>query len=181
MRTTAAIVVRIIVLAAYVAGVVWLVLMAISVADVMRRTVGGDPFLAVNEVTEVMQVIPIFLGLAFAEYTGAHVRTGILTSRLKPRAANAVRSFSMLCMVGFVTLMTIALAQTAISATIEGEYRFGVGQVLVWPSRIVAALGSLALLAVCILRLLDLARAIVVLDAEPYIPEPDPEPAGVNP
>lgn len=175
MRATANIVVRVIVVMAYASGVIWLILMALSVADISRRALGAPPFMAVSEFTEIVQVVPIFLGLAIAEYTLAHVRTGILTTRLRPRTANIVRAISMAVTVAFVALMTYALLQKAIISTQQGEFRFGVGQVLVWPSRIVAVIGAFALLVVCIMKLIDFIRVSIAPAVEPFMPEPDEE------
>jgi TRAP-type mannitol/chloroaromatic compound transport system permease small subunit len=75
--------------------------------------------------------------------------------------------------VAFVALMTFALTENAIISTQQGEFRFGVGQVLVWPSRIVAAVGAFALLVVCIFRLIDLIRISIAPSLEPYMPDPE--------
>jgi TRAP-type C4-dicarboxylate transport system permease small subunit len=177
MRIAGRVIVRITVGLAYVGGLIWLLLMILTVVDIVRRTglIGDGAWIAVAEVTEVVQVIPIFLGLAYAEYTGAHVRTGIVTTRLPLRTANAVRSVSMLLVVAVLVVMTGALTQHAIDSTIEGEFRFGVGHVVVWPSRIVAAFGSFAMLVVCVLKLVDLIRATLSTTATSFLPEPADE------
>jgi TRAP-type C4-dicarboxylate transport system permease small subunit len=175
MRATANIVVRVIVFMAFTAGVIWLVLLGLSIADIIRRGVGASSFLPVAEFTEIVQVIPLFLGLAFAEYTLANVRTSIVTSRLKARTANIVRALAMAGVVAFVALMTFALTEKAIISTQRGEFRFGVGQVLVWPSRIVAAIGAFALLLVCIVKLVDLIRISIAPALELFMSAPEEE------
>jgi TRAP-type C4-dicarboxylate transport system permease small subunit len=175
MRVTGRVIVRVVTGIAYLGGAIWLVLMILAIFDIIRRNSGLSGFIVAAEFTEIVMVIPIFLGLAYAEYTGAHVRTGIVTTRLSHRSANLLRSISMTLVVALLIVMTAALAQHAIEATIAGEFRFGIGQVLIWPSRIVAAFGAFAMLVVCAFNLIDLIRATVSTDAAPYLPVADDE------
>lgn len=162
--------------AAYAGAVMLLVLMVMSVLDVTQRTLDIAGVLGTLERIEVWQVIPIFLGLGYAELTGSHVSTTLVTSRLKPRTAQIVRACSMAVYTAFAILATCSLTERAIEATIAGEFRFGVAAVPVWPSRIGAALGVASLAVLCLLKLVDRLRELA--DRLPYLPEPD-ENAGV--
>ena len=75
--------------------------------DVARRTATGRPIPGANELTVLLIVAVIFLGLAEAERTDTHVRMRLLTSRLPDRIAAAFRSIALGLAVG-VTALAVA-------------------------------------------------------------------------
>ena len=74
--------------AAWIAGIVLILLMLLTTADVAGRYLFNSP-IAVFDLTHFAVSIMTFLGLAYAGYRGAHVVIELLYDRL-PRPARAV-------------------------------------------------------------------------------------------
>jgi TRAP-type C4-dicarboxylate transport system permease small subunit len=132
------------------AGVGILGLMFITVIDVFLRQVLGGGLGGAIEISEVLLVCVVFLGMMAGEMTNTHVRTPVLTERVGDRAANVMHAIGFLPAVVFLGWMTYLTALEAIHSVSVGEFRFGVVFVPVWPAKIVIPIG-LAGLTVAVL------------------------------
>jgi TRAP-type C4-dicarboxylate transport system permease small subunit len=75
--------------AAYAAGVVLVLLMLLTTADVAGRYFFNSPLNGVFDLTHFAVSIMVYLGLAYCAFRGAHVAIELLYDRL-PRAAQGV-------------------------------------------------------------------------------------------
>jgi TRAP-type mannitol/chloroaromatic compound transport system permease small subunit len=128
------------------------------VADVARRNLAGSSIPGAVEAAEVLLVTAVFLGLAFAEYEGAHVRTSIIVARLRPRVRHKVTAFSLLIMCLALVWLTWASADKAIESFQIRELRTGLIEVPIWPARIALSLGYFLLLLQAAAGAVDAAR-----------------------
>lgn len=142
----------------WISGALTLVLLVMLVAEVAVREIVGRSLLGTIELSEVLLVLIVALGAAYAQKTGAHVSTDLVTSRFAPATAAAIRVGGMLVAAGFLFWTAWASAERGWEAFESGESRFGITSVPVWPARLVLPLG-LALLAVqCLFTALDAWR-----------------------
>jgi TRAP-type C4-dicarboxylate transport system permease small subunit len=88
--------------AAVGAGLGTVAMTLLGVADVAGRVLFNSPLLGQVEITRILLVYVAFLGLAEAEFTGGHVRLGVLDPVLTPRAL-ALRDVLIVALAGGVT------------------------------------------------------------------------------
>jgi TRAP-type transport system small permease protein len=144
------------------------VMVAIS-ADVIRRDLTGRSIVGVLELTEVLMVTFIFLGMAEAHRRDLHVRVGVVTAVLPARAARYVELFGMAMSVAFVAWMIHATTIRAIASVEASEYRFGTIAVPIWPARIAIPVGLAALLLQFVIHMYRLASSPTELDSDPRL------------
>lgn len=70
---------------AYVAGVVLILLMLLTTADVAGRYFLNAPIAAVFDLTHFAVLVMVFLSLAYCGFQGAHVTIELLYGRLGPK------------------------------------------------------------------------------------------------
>ncbi|HWH32771.1 MAG TPA: TRAP transporter small permease [Egibacteraceae bacterium] len=128
--------------AMFVIGAVLLfALIFLTVADVARRKYLGGSIPGAIEFTEVGLVALVFAGMTPAEVARAHVRTPILTSALPARAASVVRLVGLLIVTAVLAWLTVLTWRLGIQSLRQGEYRFGIAAVPIWPAKMVIPLG----------------------------------------
>jgi TRAP-type C4-dicarboxylate transport system permease small subunit len=110
-------------------------------ADVIRRAITGRSIGGVLEASEVLLVFVVFLGLGYAQFTGAHVSTSILTSRLPRLPRRVVQGIGLTFALVFLAWAIYATGHRAWDAFQIREYRFGLLQVPIWPGRIAVVIG----------------------------------------
>lgn len=132
---------RLAVVAATGSGVIMVGLLGITVTNIVARRWLGWSVPGALEYTEVVLAGLVMLGLAHAEYDGAHVRTTLLTSRLPAGRARATRLAGVAVSTAFLAIMLWALVEKTLAAYAVREFRIGVAEVQIWPFRIVAAVG----------------------------------------
>lgn len=141
-----------------IAVVVILVMMVATVADVSRRYFAGSPIPGVTEAGEVIMVLAVFLGIAYTESRGAHVRVTIVLEMLPPRVAAIINSLAMLLVLALLAWMVWVTTGRALEAIEVNEVRFGLVKIPVWPGRIAIAVGLAAYFLEALLRLYDSVR-----------------------
>jgi TRAP-type C4-dicarboxylate transport system permease small subunit len=144
--------------AAVTSAVVICAIAGLTVADVARRNIQGPSIPGALEISETLLVVAVFLGLPYAEKTGAFVRTTIVTGRLKGRPLRVVQCIALSIMCVALAWIAWASVKNAVQSVREGEVRVGLVQVPIWPGRIVLALGYLLLLVRSLFDVYDTAR-----------------------
>lgn len=140
---------------ASIAGLMVVVLMLLTVVDVTLRTLGRGGVPGGVEWTEVALVVAVFCGMMAAEFDDAHVRTPIMTDRLKLIASSVVRLVGTLAVSVLVVWMIIATAQTAWVSFSTGEVHPGITRVPVWPAKLIIPIGMLGMLVVLVVRAVE--------------------------
>ena len=132
------------VLAMFAAACGAAMMMLISM-DVFNRVATGSSIRGAFEAVEMLLVLMVFLGIAYAERSGAHVRVRLFTARMPPRIAEMTRLFGNLIALGIVAFMAYQTGLAAQRSVASGEFRMGLVSFPIWPGRIAVATG-LALL-----------------------------------
>lgn len=129
----------------WLAGFFVLVLMLLVVMEVMARDVFETTLGGTIEISEVLLVFLVFLGIAFAQQEGAHVNTNLVTSRLPERRAALVRATGMVLASLVLFVAAWATADRGWASMQAGEARFGLRSVPVWPARLIVPVGFVLL------------------------------------
>lgn len=151
------------------------VLLAVT-ADVTRRALIGESIGGVVEISEVMMVVIVFLGLGYTESRSGHVSMTLLIRKLSSRSAAIVNSFGLLVVLIIVAWMVWVTGDRALESVAAGEYRFGLVRVPVWPARIAIVVGLAVYFLELALRLSDNIRAIRLGGQSPQDNEIDSPP-----
>lgn len=146
---------------ATVAGIAILLLMFYTVADVFMRKVFSSGLPGAIEVGEIALVGIVFAGLMAAEVTNAHVRTPVLTERLSPRAANLAHLIGYVPATVFLAWATFLTAQEGIQSFLEGEFRFGLIFIPIWPAKVIIPIGLAGLTVAIVIKLVRTILNIV--------------------
>jgi TRAP-type C4-dicarboxylate transport system permease small subunit len=117
-----------------------------TAADVLSRQLTGSSIPGVVEYSEVLLAGLVFLGLAYAQRTGAHIGVDLFTDRMRPRVGHVVRAVGLVIAIAMLLWMTYETTVVAIRSFEVGEFRFGLVPVPIWPVRMVIPLGLVALL-----------------------------------
>ena len=146
---------------AIASGVAIVALMLITVIDVLLRKFFSSGFPGAIEINEVALVVVVFLAMMSAEMTNVHVRTPILTERVKPTVANWLHVVGLLPAVVFLTWVTIRTGQEALKSLASGEFRFGIVNVPLWPAKVAVVIGMAGLTIAVAIKLATALRNIV--------------------
>lgn len=140
---------RIVGAVAAIAAVLIFSMMALTIIDLVARQFFGGGIPAAVDLIEVTLPALVYLGLASAERAGAHVSTPLVTSRLPFRVAETCKFISLTIIVVFLAWYAFSTFQAGIVSFQKGEYRVGIAQVPIWPTKLIIPIG-LALLTVCV-------------------------------
>lgn len=160
---------------AFVAVLVLLFMMVATVADVGKRYLVGTPIPGVTEMGEVLMVMSVFSGVAYAEYRGAHVRVTLLLEKLPPRVAAIVNSLSMILVLTLIAWMVWVTTGRALDSIETNEIRFGLVKIPVWPGRVAIAAGLTAYFLEAIPRLIENVIEVFSRDPKLSLSEPTVE------
>ncbi|WP_166532108.1 TRAP transporter small permease subunit [Blastococcus xanthinilyticus] len=120
-------------------------IMLSTALDVLVRQLTGSSIPGVVEYSEVLLAGLVFLGLAYAQRTGAHIGVDLVTERLPVRTAHVVRAIGLVVVLAVLLWTTYETTVVAIRSFEVGEFRFGLVPVPIWPVRMVIPLGLVAL------------------------------------
>lgn len=139
----------------WIAGGLTIVLMLLIGTEVVVRGFSGGSLPGTIEISEVLLVFIVALGLGRAQQTGTHVSTDLVTSRLAPRVGAVVRGVGLAVSAGFLLWATWVSAARGWEAMLVGEARFGISEVPVWPARLILPIGLFILSVQCLLSAHD--------------------------
>ena len=144
------------VLALAAAGAVFiLVMMGIIVTSVSGRFLFGRPLPGVIEVSEVLMVGIVFLGLARAQQEKLNVRTELITSHLPNKVQFLLSLLGLLTGLALMIGVTWYGAKEGYGSFLIREERYGIIYFPVWPAKIVVPVGSSLL---CLQLIIDLVK-----------------------
>ncbi|OOL32288.1 hypothetical protein GQ85_08200 [Rhodococcus rhodochrous] len=142
------------------AGLGILVLMVLSVADIARRQAGLTGLSGVIEWTEVTLVVVVVIGIVSGEVSRTHVRTELLTARLRPTPAAWCRLMGMVIACVIAGWLTYATFQSGFDSFELRELRPGLAEVPIWPAKLAIPLGFAGLTVVFVSRALGQFRVL---------------------
>lgn len=138
-------------LAAASAGIV-AVLAFGTLLNVLGRALFATPIPGVVDLAALCMVLCVFLGLGQAEFTEAHVRMEVFSSRLCARARQRVQVVAMLVSTAFLSFMAHGAYLRAVRAYKANEEVPGMIPLYLWPFRFVIVFGVAIMAAVCLVK-----------------------------
>lgn len=121
IKRISAIINRISLYAAYVAGVCATLLIVLVLAEIIRRTFFNSSFLWTFEISSWLLVAFAFLGMGYTLQSGGHVRVTLLTSRLPEQMQTRLELILSLIGAAMFIYFTIFLFEGMVSAYQMGE------------------------------------------------------------
>lgn len=137
-----------------------LLLMILVVADILGRYLLNSPVPMTYEVGAFLMVFIVFLGLAYTQRMGAHIRVEFFTLRLSRRtraSLDIVASILGLLLYATVTYQGFIWAMTSWQV---GDYVAGLINIPRWPSQFMVPLGAALL---CLQFLADVVQRVTEL------------------
>ncbi|GAA2046233.1 hypothetical protein GCM10009720_28890 [Yaniella flava] len=139
-------------------------MVAISI-DVVARNTAGEPIPGLLELSEMALVATVFLGIAYAGTTNAHVSVDLLTSKLPTKSRRMIAGLMWLLGSGMIVWFIMSTFDRAIQSTEMSEVTLGLVVWPIWPARWLIVIGYVAFLIVA------LANAYLSFRNEPLLGE----------
>lgn len=139
-------------------GFATLIVMLVIVADVAGRSLLSQPLHMGTEISELLLVVLVFLGLAAAQQKRQNYAIDIATRNLPGKLQLAIEHLGYVVCLAMIAVLAWLSTKQAISAFSRGEAGFGIVPFPIWPARFILAIGLwlLALQFVC-----DLLRYLI--------------------
>ncbi|HTV71228.1 MAG TPA: TRAP transporter small permease [Rhizobiaceae bacterium] len=144
-------------LGAHVGTCALFLIMSTATLDVVSRNFFGKSIPGILESAEVILVIGVFLGMAYAQRLKAHVSTSLIVELFPENFGRFMRATGLLVVIIYVALATWKTGERAWHSFLTGEMRFGLIEIPQWPARAAIAIGF-ALLLLELIR--DLRRIL---------------------
>lgn len=116
-------------------------IMVLTVADVARRSLTGQSITGVVEAAPLLLLAATALGLGYAEQTGVHVRTSMVTSRLPAVPARVFRAAGSVVGVLVLGWVTWESLLRAINSVRNADVTPGFVALPTWPVQILVPIG----------------------------------------
>lgn len=154
-------------LTALVSGAAVFALMMLGVAQVLGRKFLNWPIYGYIDLVEIMMSFLVFMGLAYTERLGGHIRMEIIVSMLPKRMVWLFELIGVLVGMFVVGVLTYYTFTHAVRAYDSGDSTMD-AQIVLWPSKLVVSL-SLGLLFIrLVVELWGYVRLLINPDATPY-------------
>lgn len=134
------------------AGVLLLLIILLTVADVISRNLRDRSIVGTVDITTMLLVATAYLGLASAEADGRHVSVELIENRLGARARLVFSGIRAALLVGLGALMTWGLTEVLISAAERGETTNDILRLPTWPAKVVLLISFAAFFVVAVWR-----------------------------
>lgn len=117
-------------------------IMILTSADVVLRYIVGSPIKGAYEISEILFLSAVFLGLAYTQVYKEHVQVEVLTSLLPLRAQVILETFMLLLALFIYVILGWQGTEDFVKSVASGEYRWGLIQIPLWPARLMIPLGA---------------------------------------
>lgn len=127
----------------YLSGALLVGLMVLTVLNILGRWLFNTPVAGTVELTEIGMVAIVFMGLAYAEVRGDHIRVDLLYEQLGARGRRALSLFAVLVSVATVAVLTWRLWTYASRLHASGRTTSALQIPLSWVAWIAVAGGAI--------------------------------------
>ena len=152
-----------------IAGLLLLVLVVLTVADVLGRSLRDQSILGTVDISTMLLVAVAFLGLASAEVEGRHVMVDLVEMHLKPAVRVALGVLRVVLLAALGLLLLWGLQEVFLSALDRGETTNDILRLPTWPAKLVLFLSFALFFVVAIWK--------AVLDTRTLRAGEEPEPS----
>jgi TRAP-type C4-dicarboxylate transport system permease small subunit len=106
------------------------------IARALRTALPG-----IVESLELLLVAVVFLGLAYTQSVNGHIRIDIISNQLPVKWRKVLEGLLLVLALGTFGIMTYVSGETAYEAWVFGDYRSGLIEYPMWPSKILIPIG----------------------------------------
>jgi TRAP-type mannitol/chloroaromatic compound transport system permease small subunit len=156
-----------------IGGVAIFALMWLTMAEVLGRRLLNMPVPGAIDYIEVGMVLFAFIGAAYCQRQGGHVRMDLLVSNLKGRVQWAIEALGVLIAAVYIGIIVFASAKDAWRSYEFGDETIDIN-LTIWPSKLVVPLALAVLELRLLVQLWGYLRLIVLPDA-PLLAVPKPQ------
>ncbi len=139
-----------------------LILMLLTTADVILRYVLNMPIKGAYEISEILMLSAVFLGMGYTQLYGEHVNADLFVSRLSKRANLVIETILLFPALFIYGLLVWRGAVGFWDSWISGEYRWGLLRIPLWQARLMVPLGAFVLCLTLIRGIVDHFQELVV-------------------
>ena len=150
-----------------IGGVFIFALMWLTMAEVLGRRLLNSPVPGAIDYIEVGMAAFAFMGAAYCQRLGGHVRMDLLVNNLKARFLWAVEALAVLVAVVYIGIIVWASAQDAWRSYDLGDETLD-AHLAVWPSKLIVPIAMALLELRLLVNLWGYLRLLVLPDAEPW-------------
>ena len=138
---------------AFIAGVVVVLMMIQTVADVvasnfLRRPIEGN----LEIISVYYMVLVVFLPLAFVELRHEHINVDLIVQLMPPTLHRAVLVFGYLVCAAFFAILAYQTGEDAVNAWRIGEIMMGSSYVTIWPAKFALPVGFSGIMVAVLLH-----------------------------
>lgn len=142
-------------------------LMWLTMAEVLGRRLFNSPVPGAIDYIEVGMVVFAFMGAAYCQRQGGHVRMDLLLANLKGRLLWGVEAFAILVAVVYIGIIVWASAQDAWRSFDLGDETLD-AHVAIWPSKLVVPMALAMLELRLLVNLWGYLRLVLLPNAPPW-------------
>lgn len=154
-----------------IGGVFIFALMWLTMAEVLGRRLLNSPVPGAIDYIEVGMAAFAFMGAAYCQRLGGHVRMDLLVANLRARLLWGVEALAILVGVIYIGIIVWASAQDAWRSYDLGDETLD-AHVAIWPSKVIVPVAMALLELRLLVNLWGYLRLLVVPDAPPWaVPE----------
>jgi C4-dicarboxylate transporter, DctQ subunit len=150
-----------------IGGVFIFALMWLTMAEVLGRRLFNSPVPGAIDYIEVGMAAFAFMGAAYCQRLGGHVRMDLLVSNLKARLLWAVEALAIFVAVVYVAIIVWASAQDLWRSFDLGDETLD-AHFPVWPSKLIVPVAMALLELRLLVNLWGYLRLFMLPDAEPW-------------
>jgi TRAP-type C4-dicarboxylate transport system permease small subunit len=127
-------------LAVVSALLVMVLVLAITIDSLMRNT-GRGALAGVVEYSEIILASLVFLAMPIGQQMGSHISFELVTHRAGVRAGRIMRTVGLGVTVLLIATMAVLAWRELGESIANGEFRYGLLRVPIWPARLAIAIG----------------------------------------
>ncbi len=121
-------------------AVIVCLMMLLVVTQIMARAL-RTALPGIVESLELLVVAVVFLGLAYTQSVNGHIRIDVIQNRLPVKWRKALEGLLLALALGTFGIMTYVSGEKAYEAWVLGDYREGLIDYPLWPSKILIPIG----------------------------------------
>jgi TRAP-type C4-dicarboxylate transport system permease small subunit len=162
----------------FIAGAAVFVLMGLGVLQILLRSIFNSPIVGYIDMVELSMAVLAFLGAAYCQRLGGHIRMEILIGRLKGRVLWITEALGTLAALGIIAVIIwfgwdhFLRAYQLGDTTIDAEFQ-------VWPSKLLVPVAFALLWIRLLIQLIGSLRLVIDPTRAPVGVVPYKDPAQV--
>ena len=125
-----------------------------------------QPIHVISDISVIVMIMGVYLGLGYCEHRGEHVRLELLGNALPPRGRFALNMTSLGLQIFIVGVMAWAMYRNTLKSIRTEEAAPGVVPFIIWPAKVVVFIGIVFYLLQIIVTLWDTLSPRKASDAE---------------